>query len=214
MPQYKGKHYPYTPEGRAQKKRDMEKDQQDALARKIEEEGGDLPEMIVRGTDFPHGMDMPEMIVRGTDIPDDKNFKSWLSKKQNGAPLLRTLKNKYDRRRDERGQSTRRSTPTEKFDMDHGSDLFGNILSRLPPPPPTKSRVPVNVLVKQGHIPSRQDFVKKIVDEGVANPDTFLTFTDDDPPTSAYMRGMLTPAANDAYDKYLDDVGKAQGTSY
>ncbi len=30
MPQYKGKHYPYTPEGRAQKKRDMEKDQQGA----------------------------------------------------------------------------------------------------------------------------------------------------------------------------------------
>ena len=30
MPQYKGKHYPYTPEGRAQQKRDMEKDQQGA----------------------------------------------------------------------------------------------------------------------------------------------------------------------------------------
>jgi len=30
MPQYKGKHYPYTPEGHAQKKRDMEKDQQGA----------------------------------------------------------------------------------------------------------------------------------------------------------------------------------------
>tara|TARA_R110000787_G_scaffold40068_4_gene99892 strand:- start:5684 stop:5839 length:156 start_codon:yes stop_codon:yes gene_type:complete len=30
MPKYKGKHYPYTPEGHAQKKRDMEKDQQGA----------------------------------------------------------------------------------------------------------------------------------------------------------------------------------------